>query len=293
MKSSTVFLVIGIIIVSVGLAWIVSGGPALPAQKDVPQTTPPPVVPSTPSPGTTGITETTAAVPVTTVTVTTAATAAPAVTTTQTPTTTAPASAEDIREHFLDVAYSATSRLERLNYTAATSRVTILAISASDDDIALLENTAKDFNDASPTVKLSENIKESGSGDIVIKFLPQDGLSAVSLTDAPDTGPFTDVLTRTELDQGDVAAAKIIRSTIYINADLQGDTRKHILVRSLMYEMGLTGESSKFPDSVFYAGENTNVNLTSADKKVIAMLYTDGNYNGMTMEDLQKVIYLP
>ena len=30
-----------------------------------------------------------------------------------------------------------------------------------------------------------------------------------------------------------------------------------------MYEMGLTGESTKFSDSVFYAGENTNTDLIS------------------------------
>jgi hypothetical protein len=285
MKSSTIFLVTGIIIVSVGLAWIVNGGPAAPAQKDVPQTTNSQV--------TADITKMTMAIPLTTAPVTTTVTVAPAVTTTQVKTTSAPASAEDIRDHFLDVAYSTTSRLERLNYSASKPRVTIIAVSAGDEDIALIEKTAKDFNDASPTVKLSENIKDTGSGDLVIKFLPVDGLSAISLMDAPETGPFPDVLTRRELYQGGVPAAKIIRGTIYLNANLKDDIRKHVLVRSLMYEMGLTGESSKFSDSVFSAAENTNVDLTPADKRVISMLYTQGNYNGMTMEELQKVIYFP
>jgi hypothetical protein len=60
-----------------------------------------------------------------------------------------------------------------------------------------------------------------------------------------------------------------------------------------MYERGLTGESTRFPDSVFYAGENTNTDLTPADKKIISMLYAQGFSNGMNMEDLKKVIYLP
>ena len=70
MKSSTIFLVLGIIIVSVGLAWIVSGGLGAPAQKDVPQTTTPAVVPSTPAQVTADITKTTMAIPETTAPVT-------------------------------------------------------------------------------------------------------------------------------------------------------------------------------------------------------------------------------
>jgi hypothetical protein len=292
MKSSSVFLIIGVIIVAVGVAWIISGGPALTAQTNIPQTTVPATAPATPLP-TAAIPVTSAAIPVTT--------APPAVTTPSdqtaaaTPVTTmaAPASGADIREHFVDVTYSGTNRLERLNYSASRSRVIICTISANDDDMAQIEKTVKEFNEASPTLRISENIKESGTGDIFIKFLPGNGLSAISLTDAPDTGSFSEPLTRRELFQGGVPAAKIIRGTVYINADLRGDARKHVLIRSLMYQMGLTGDSAIFSDSVFYAGDNSNTNLSSADKKIISMLYTDGVYSGMTMEELQKKIYLP
>jgi hypothetical protein len=281
MKSSTVFLMLGILIVSVGLAWIVSQGFVFPVQTTASQTTTAPtVIPM---------------VPVTTVTIpnTTVPSTIATVVTTQVTTGTVPASAGDIREHFIDITYSGTNRLERLNYSASKSRIVICVVSGGDDDLAQIEKIVKEFNEASPTLKISENIKESGTGDIFIKFLPGNGLSAISLTDAPDSGSFPEPLTRRELFQGGVSAAKIIRGTIYINADLQGDVRKHVLARSLMYEMGLTGDSSVFSDSIFYAGENTNTDLTSADKRVISMLYTDGTYNGMTMEELQKKIYLP
>jgi Protein of unknown function (DUF2927) len=289
MKNSSIFLIIGIIIIAIGLAWIISGGLAGPAAGTVPPAPAPTTVPAVPV--------TTAAVPVTTAPATTQATAVPTVTatsiTTLTATTAALASADDIRDHFLDVAYLSTNRLERLNYDSSKPRVIISAISASDQDIVLIVKTAQDFNAASPTVKLSENVKETGTGDLFIKFLPADGLSVINLNDAPEAGPFTEDLTHRELYQGNVLAAKILRGTIYINADLKGDARKHVLVRSLMYEMGLTGESTKFTDSVFYAGENTNVDLSSADKKIINMLYSQGFYNDMTMEELRKVIYLP
>jgi len=283
MKNSSIFLILGILIISVGLAWIISGGIGEPAAQAVPLTPAPVTLTAAPV--------TTTVPPVTTVPAATVTTAMAAATTPRV--TSVPASAENIRDHFLEVAYSGTNRLERLNYSSDKSRVVIYAVSAGDDDLALIEKTAKDFNAASPSVKLSENIKESGSGDIVIKFLSEDGLSAVSLMDAPVTGPFPEELTRGELYHKGVTAAKIIRGTIYINANLKGDDRRHVLVKSMMYEMGLTGDSSMFSDSVFYGAENTNVDLTTADRKVITMLYTNGAYNGMTVEELQKVIYLP
>jgi Protein of unknown function (DUF2927) len=279
-------LVFGIFIIAAGLAWIISGGISGPAQDNVPQT---PATTTAPV----SVQVTTTPTPVTMVPATSAVTAVPTVTTTRLTTTAALFSADDVRNHFLDVTYASTNRLEHLNYSAGKSRVIISAVSADDDDIALIEKTAKDFNDASPTIKLSENIKETGTGDLFIKFLPQDGLSAVNLFEAPETGPFPEDLTRRELYQGSIPAAKIVRGTIYINANLKGDARRHVVVRSLMYEMGLTGDTTKFTDSVFYAGENTNVDLSPVDKKVIAMLYGEGFSNGMTVEDIRKIVYIP
>jgi len=286
MKGSAFFLVIGIIVIAVGLAWIISGGIFEPAQDNVPQTPAATTAPVT-------VPVTTTLVPVTTAPATTSTTAVPTVITTRVATTAALPSSDDIRNHFLDVAYTSTNRIERLNYSSSKPRIIISALSADTDDIALIEKTAKDFNVVSATVKLSENIKETGTGDFMIKFLPEDGLTAVNLIEAPETGPFPDVLTRRELYQGTVPAAKIVRGTIYINANLKGDARRHMVVRSLMYEMGLTGETTKFTDSVFYEGENTNVDLSPLDKKVVAMLYGEGFSNGMTIEDVRKVVYIP
>jgi hypothetical protein len=288
MKSSTILLVLGVVIIAVGLAWIISGGMGAPAEKTVPQPTVTRTVPAT-------IAETTTVVPVTTVTAATSAplaTAVPSVTASAGPVVTA-ISADDITSLFLDVAYTGTNRLERVNYNAAKPRLTVVALSASNDDIALIEKTAKDFNEASQTVKISENIKESGTGDIFIKYLPEDGLSAITLSTIADSGTLTEALTRRELYQGNRIGAKVMRGTVYINANLKDRERKHMLVRGLLYQMGMTGETTKFSDSVFYAGENTNTDLTSSDKKVINILYQTAFYNSMTMEELRKFVYLP
>lgn len=286
MKNSTIFLILGLVIIAVGLAWIVNGGMISPAEQPVPQTTVATVLPTPVAaitaviPGTSGPAAVMTTVPVA-ATVTAAVPEATAV------------SADDINTLFLDVAYSGTNRLERVNYNAAKPRLTVVALSASDDDLAVIEKTARDFNEASQTTKISENIKESGTGDIFIKFLPEDGLEAIRISEVADTGTLTEYLTRRELYQGDRPGAKIMRGTIYINANLRDKERKHMLVRSLMYQMGMTGETTKFPDSVFSASENTNIDLTTYDRKVINILYQPAFYNSMTMEELRRYIYLP
>lgn len=283
MKSSTILLVLGVVIIAVGLAWIISGGMGAPAEKTVPQTTATITIPAT------------TAIPATIVpaaTSTTVATVATAVPTSAVPVVTA-ISADDITSLFLDVAYTSTNRLERVNFNSAKPRLTVVALSAGNDDIALIEKTAKEFNEASQTVKISENIKESGTGDIFIKYLPEDGLSAITLSTIADSGTLTEALTRRELYQGNRIGAKVMRGTVYINANLKDRERKHMLVRGLLYQMGMTGETTKFSDSVFYAGENTNIDLTSSDKRVINILYQTAFYNGMTMDELRKYVYLP
>lgn len=202
-------------------------------------------------------------------------------------------SGDDVRNHFLDIAYTSTNRLERLDYSSDRPRVVISATSAGDDDIAVIEKTIKTFNEASKTVKFSENVKETDSGDILIKLLPEEGLKAIDLNTAADYGPFSDVLSRRELYQGNVIGAKVLRGTIYVNANLKGDARKHMIVRSLMYEMGLTGETTKYPDSIFYAEENTNIEFAPVDKRAVTMLYESGFANGMNADDLRQNLYTP
>jgi hypothetical protein len=283
MKSSTILLVLGVVIIAVGLAWIISGGFGAPAENTVPQTTATKTVPATTAIPATFVPAATSA---------TVATVATAVPTSAVPVVTA-ISADDITSLFLDVAYTSTNRLERVNYNSAKPRLTVVALSAGNDDIALIEKTAKEFNEASQTTKISENIKESGTGDIFIKYLPEDGLSAITLSTIADSGTLTEALTRRELYQGNRIGAKVMRGTVYINANLKDRERKHMLVRGLLYQMGMTGETTKFSDSVFYAGENTNIDLTSSDKRVINILYQTAFYNGMTMDELRKYVYLP
>jgi len=294
MNTSSVFLIAGILIVAVGIAWIVSGGPVLPPSPGAAQP-PAPVTTAAVHLTSPAVTETSVPASVTSVPAI-ATTTVPAPATTALPQATPNAvSGDDVKNHFLDIAFTATNRIEMIDTAAAKSRLIIAASSASADDIATLENAARSFNGVSTTVKLSENVKDTENGDILIKFLPEDGVNSIDLNTitVPASTVSSDALTSKELYQGNVIGAKIVRGVIYLNANLRGDAKRHVIVRSLMYQMGLTGETTKYPDSVFYTGENSNVNLTPIDLKAIGMLYNSGFTNGMNGADLRNVIYSP
>lgn len=293
MKGSNAALFFGILIISIGIAWIVTGGPAeetaevavtvVPTPTLAPATLPVTAIP-TPEP----VVTTASPVPVLT------APPVPAtIVTTATPRPENPVSADQVRDHFLNIAYSATNKIERLNYTAGQDRIIISVISPDGTDRDAISASVKEFNEISREVRISEMIKESGSGDIVIKFIPESGLANILLNDIPDSGPNKEILTRREFSSGGKPAAKVMRGTIYINSNLKGDARNHTIARSLFYELGVTGETTNYPDSLFFAGDNTNTRLNSVDRKAIAILYEPGLANTMTLEDLRKLMYIP
>jgi hypothetical protein len=293
MKGTTAAFFFGILIITIGVVWIVSGGPAMvalsPSPAPVPTAVPATTLP-TPEP------VVTAALPA----VTPASQPLPTATI-QAPITLVTTVAvqpgktfsdEDVAAHFLDIAYSSTNRLERLNITSDKTRIVLSGGALGETDTATLAALAREFNGVSRTFGMSDTIKDTDNGDIVIKVVPENGLDNIYLNDIPPTGPFNDSLTRREFSYGGKPAAKVLRGTIYLNGNLKGDVRNHTLARCLYYELGVTGETTKYPDSLFYAGENTNTKLNSIDKAAIAILYRPGLANGMTIIDLRKLMYL-
>jgi hypothetical protein len=118
-------------------------------------------------------------------------------------------------------------------------------------------------------------------------------MSSILLDEIPDVGPQHEVLTRREMTSGGVTSCKVVRGTVYINGNLKGDERNHTVARCLWYELGVTGETAHYPDSLFSASTNTNTQLSEIDRKAVAILYEPALANSMSVEDLRKVIYLP
>jgi hypothetical protein len=293
MKGTTAAFFFGILIIAIGAVWMVSGGPAMGASPATPAFVPtavPATAMPTPEPVTTiappAATRTSPPLPAATIpapaTLVTTGAVPPVKTFTD----------DDVTAHFLDIAYSSTNRLERLNITSDKSRIILSGSALGDTDTATLAALAREFSGVSPTMGMSDSIKDTDNGDIVIKVVPENGLDNIFLYDIPATGPFNDSLTRREFSYQGKPAAKVLRGTIYLNGNLKGDVRNHTLARCLYYELGVTGETTKYPDSLFYAGENTNTKLNSIDKAAIAILYRPGLANGMTIMDLRKIMYI-
>ena len=139
----------------------------------------------------------------------------------------------------MDVAFgSGTTQLERLAYNPTGSKPrNILSLSNGNNaDMAFLGSFITEFNDLSATNQISENIKTTSNADIVIQFVAQSGMDAIPSESYSK-----------EFKSGLFPMQRSVSGTIYINDNLKGDSRTHIILRSLLYELGCGGESLKYP----------------------------------------------
>jgi len=265
MEQSRLFFFLIIVLTAV---LILAAGCTGPSSVQAPAAT---TVPSTPMP-----------TPVITFTVNTLvpATSAPVVTAT----TPLPLTSDDVTQHFMDLAFgSGNTQLNRLAYNATLKfpKNSISLFSGNSADTALIQSFIDQFNDLSATNQFLTNIKTSTNADIVIRFVPQTGMDAI-----------TEEFYTKEIKSGNISYAKIGPHIIYVNNDLTGDERSHIVLRSLLYALGFQGETLKYPDSVFYYQPNTNTRLTLVDQKAIQIMYGAGLYPGMTVANVKNVVYV-
>jgi hypothetical protein len=210
---------------------------------------------------------------------TTAAVSSPA------PITTPPAiTSDDVTQHFMDIAFgSGNTKLDRLpqSPSANSPLSTISLFNGNSNDTALVQSFISQFNDLSATNQFSTNIKTTTNADIVIRFVSPAGMDAIP----------KESYTR-EIRSGSVSYARIGPRIIYINDDLKGDLRSHIVLRGILYGLGFPGETLKYPDSVFYYEPNQNTRLDLVDQKAVQIMYSTGLTPGMTVANVKNVIYL-
>lgn len=192
-------------------------------------------------------------------------------------------SSEDINLHFIDVAFGRGNiYLERL--PLSSKRTTISMSAGTDTDRQVVESFAVKFNTLSQSNKLFENTKEGQTGDIRIKFLSPDGLKAIDLTSEMGW------LNR-EFTCNGIACAKVKGYDIYLNADMKGDQRSHYLLRALLYTLGFKGDTLRYTDSLFSYPENMVTELSFLDEKALQVMYGLGMDNGMTVDDVKRVLF--
>ncbi len=191
---------------------------------------------------------------------------------------------DDVNNHFMDLAFGGGNiYLERI--TTSANPVISSISGGTDSDKASIEAFFKEFNSLSQSVKLFENLKEGTSGQIQIKFLSPEGLLAIDMKSS-------DTWLNKEFKKDGVTYAKVKDNQVYINSSLEGDTRKHYILLGLLFELGFKGETLKYPDSIFYYQGNNVTDLSLVDVKAAQIMYGLGLYNGMTVEDVKKRIFL-
>ena len=83
---------------------------------------------------------------------------------------------------------------------------------------------------------------------------------------------------------------KEVITKIYINSDLQGAQRNHYLERAMLQYLGFPGQTYSYPDSVFFYNTQSNVDLTAVDVEAVRTMYNPGVYQGMTVEEVRRLL---
>ncbi len=198
-------------------------------------------------------------------------------------------SSDEINRHFIDVAFSA----DNSNIRRFSNQLLTVAITGSykDSDVVALNRFFLVFNNNSFNTRLPSEVKQGEQGNIVIRFIPSNGLEAVNSDNTwkvyrnPSTGTIYYMFRTTSYQS-------FPTEMIYINSDLTGDERTHWLLRGLLYELGLPGETGTYPDSIFYAVDNGVTDLNPVDIKALQLLYGNKITKGMSLDDVRQVLLI-
>jgi hypothetical protein len=76
----------------------------------------------------------------------------------------------------------------------------------------------------------------------------------------------------------------------YIDSDLTGNQRDYWTLRALLYNLGFTGETSKYPDSLFYAGSTNATQLSTIDWDALQLMYGSKITNGMSKSSVRGIL---
>lgn len=196
---------------------------------------------------------------------------------------------DEINQHFVDLAFSADNdRIRRFS-----SPVVNVAITGAytGSDVDALNRFFPVFNNQSSYTRLPSVVKQGDQGDIIIRIIPDNGIEGINSDNTwkvyrnPSTGRII-YLFRTN------QYSTLSNEMVYINADMTGNERMHWLMRGLLYELGLPGESGTYPDSLFYSSYNGVTELSPIDVKALQLLYGNKIREGMTLDDVRRVLII-
>jgi hypothetical protein len=200
---------------------------------------------------------------------------------------------EEISEHLLDISFGRdNSNLTLLNKDLKYM-IWFDAVYTNEDINASLE-FARLFNNLSSTSQfedesvmtgdLMNNYEEKPNYYYNIKIAPKQFLEEYKKNTYQSS--IEEILTD---NNGDLIG--ILADTyVYLWDGLSSSDRKYFITKSLLWSIGLHGQTSTYPDSFFYKGADRSTNLSTLDKEVIKLLYGGRLKTGMAPDEIYKAL---
>jgi len=216
-------------------------------------------------------------------------------------TTTAPAlyTPNEIDSHFLDIAFN--NKFQTIGQSSASGNTIAITGDYTDTDVSALGNFLLQFNNNSPIKQLpAVPVQESNGGDIRFNFIPESSMDTLAqqqpsfgLINRDSSGKIGSIYKTTSNTVSNSTNAYVYRSgTVFVNSNLTGDERTHYMLRGLLYYLGFVGQTTTYPDSIFYAGPNNTVTPDGIDWQAIDVMYGGTITPGMTFNEVTDVLHV-
>jgi hypothetical protein len=198
----------------------------------------------------------------------------------------------DIKTLFMSVAFGPNNLVIQ---KTAVKQISLSFFGDYDDnDTATVEQFKGQFDNTSYTSKFTSN-KISEIATIKMNFLPESSLENIANSNSnavvykdPNTGAICYILD----SYSTMTNTYITIQVLYINSDFTGDQRKHWILRGLLSELGFVGETTDYPDSIFYSGSNTTAQLSVIDWKTVALMYSGKITPGMSFDRAKSLLQI-
>jgi hypothetical protein len=197
-------------------------------------------------------------------------------------------SSADIGNHLIEIAFGPDNAvIERPDNAVLSATV---SGSYTDNDVLLLKNFTRQFNDYSVTTKISENINFDNPADIWLDFLPSDSLSQINIDKS--TTVYKNIQTGTIyfIQTSYFVTQTTSGSKTYVNDDLTGNERQKWELRALLFNLGFVGKSTTYPDSLFNDGATNASRLSTIDLDSLQLMYGKKITNGMTKANVRNTL---
>ncbi|MGA2161771.1 MAG: DUF2927 domain-containing protein [Methanoregula sp.] len=212
----------------------------------------------------------------------------------------------EIDKHFIDIAFNSKSRsinnkFQTIGGLSASGDTVAITGSYTDNDVSTLSNFLLQFNNNSPIMQLpTVPVRGSNGSDINFIFMRGSSMDtlaqvqpSVGLINRDNSGKVCSIYkTISNIRSNSTNGYYTYRTgTIFVNNDLTGDERTHYMISGLLYYLGFVGQTTTYPDSIFYAGQNNTTTPNLIDWQAIDLMYSGKITPGMTIVDVRQVLY--